>query len=98
MPETYKLDRLILVNQPNARVTFVLAGFLNCGWIPGPMNRPHQINTGLPGLLLLSQDTLELCEKFGKTVMWNFAPARDLDKSYLAKEALFLINNRKPIK
>jgi hypothetical protein len=50
------------------------------------------------GFLLLSQDTLELCEKFGKTVMWNFAPARDFDKSYLAKEALFLINNRKPIK
>lgn len=36
--------------------------------------------------------TLELCEKFGKTVMWNFAPARDFDKSYLAKVSYLVVN------
>jgi len=36
--------------------------------------------------------TLDLCEKLGKTVLWNFAPAREFDIEYLKKVSILVVN------
>ncbi|MFN8254363.1 MAG: ribokinase [Bacteroidales bacterium] len=36
--------------------------------------------------------TLSLCERLGKTVLWNFAPAREFDKNYLKKVSILVVN------
>jgi ribokinase len=36
--------------------------------------------------------TLSLCERLGKTVLWNFAPAREFDRDYLKKVSILVVN------
>jgi ribokinase len=36
--------------------------------------------------------TLDFCEKHGKKVLWNFAPARDFEKEYLKKVSILVVN------
>jgi ribokinase len=36
--------------------------------------------------------TLDLCAKLGKTVLWNFAPARDFDIGYLKNVSILVVN------
>ena len=35
---------------------------------------------------------LDVCAKHGKKVMWNYAPAREIDKEYLRKVSILVVN------
>jgi len=35
---------------------------------------------------------LDICDQYHKTVLWNFAPAREFDKSYLSKVSTLIVN------
>jgi ribokinase len=38
------------------------------------------------------EHTLDLCNKYNKKVIWNFAPARDFNKKFLGKISILVVN------